>query len=91
MTGAAAKPPVLQLDVIVCGYDGLDVLKGISLTVHAGEFVTVVGPNGHGKSTLLKTISGLVPLRGGQISIDGRRLSGKPHETAMLGVAHVPQ
>ncbi|RWQ71447.1 MAG: ABC transporter ATP-binding protein [Mesorhizobium sp.] len=91
MMSAAAKPPVLQLDAIVSGYDGLEVLKGISLTVRAGEFVTVVGPNGHGKSTLLKTISGLVPLRGGQISIDGQRLSGKPHETAMLGVAHVPQ
>lgn len=88
---AATLPPVLSLQNIVSGYGGLDILKGISLDVGAGEFVTVVGPNGHGKSTLLKTISGLVPLRAGSISIDGTEVTGKPHTVAGLGVAHVPQ
>lgn len=86
-----ATPPVLAIEGVVSGYDGLEVLKGISLSVNAGEFVTVVGPNGHGKSTLLKTISGLVPLRAGEIRIDGQKMTGKPHEMAALGIAHVPQ
>lgn len=85
------RPPVLSLNQVVSGYGGLDVLKGISLDVGDGEFVTVVGPNGHGKSTLLKTISGLVPLRQGTIGIDGRTVTGRPHAVAALGVAHVPQ
>ena len=88
---AATLPPVLSLKNIVSGYGGLDILKGISLDVGTGEFFTVVGPNGHGKSTLLKTISGLVPLRAGSISIDGTEVTGKPHTVAGLGVAHVPQ
>lgn len=85
------RPPVLSLNQVVSGYGGLDVLKGISLDVGDGEFVTVVGPNGHGKSTLLKTISGLVPLRQGTIGIDGQTVTGRPHTVAALGVAHVPQ
>lgn len=83
--------PVLQLSNVVSGYDGLEILKGISLDVHAGEFVTVVGPNGHGKSTLLKTISGLVALRSGEIRIDGTVLRDSAYRTAALGIAHVPQ
>lgn len=90
MTGPA-KPPVLSLSNVVSGYKELDVLKGISFDVFAGEFVTVVGPNGHGKSTLLKTISGLVPLKRGSISISGGPTLAKPHAVAALGVAHVPQ
>ncbi|MFM2278200.1 MAG: hypothetical protein RLZZ444_431 [Pseudomonadota bacterium] len=87
----AVKPPVLSLSNVVSGYRGLDVLKGVSFDVAAGEFITVVGPNGHGKSTLLKTISGLVPTKQGSISINGAPLPSKPHAVAALGVAHVPQ
>lgn len=87
----AQSPSVLSLDNVVSGYDQLKVLKGVSFDVAAGEFVTVVGPNGHGKSTLLKTISGLVPLRGGAIRINGNAITGQPHSIAALGVAHVPQ
>ncbi|MGO8080422.1 ABC transporter ATP-binding protein [Rhizobium ruizarguesonis] len=86
-----ARPPVLSLHNVVSGYNEFTVLKGVSFDVAAGELVTVVGPNGHGKSTLLKTISGLVPLKGGSISIDGRPTLTKPHAVAALGVAHVPQ
>jgi branched-chain amino acid transport system ATP-binding protein len=86
-----ARAIVLALDGVVSGYDGLDILKGISFTVEAGRLVTVVGPNGHGKSTLLKTISGLVALRKGKIAVNGHPIGTKPHAIAALGVAHVPQ
>ncbi|UPA27511.1 ABC transporter ATP-binding protein [Shinella oryzae] len=88
---ASTQPPVLSLSNVVSGYKGLQVLKGISFDIAAGDFVTVVGPNGHGKSTLLKTISGLVPLTSGAIRINGEPAPGKPHAVAGLGVAHVPQ
>lgn len=88
---SAAKPPVLSLKNVVSGYRELTVLKGISFDIAQGEFITVVGPNGHGKSTLLKTISGLVPLKAGSISINGGETLTKPHAVAALGVAHVPQ
>jgi branched-chain amino acid transport system ATP-binding protein len=84
-------PPVLSLDNVISGYKELQVLKGVSFDVRAGEFVTVVGPNGHGKTTLLRTISGLVPLRGGSIRINGQPAPAKPHAVAALGIAHVPQ
>jgi len=83
--------PVLRLANVVSGYRELTVLKGISFDVMAGDFITVVGPNGHGKSTLLKTISGLVPLKAGDISINGAPTTDKPHAIAAMGVAHVPQ
>jgi branched-chain amino acid transport system ATP-binding protein len=83
--------PLLQLQNVVSGYDGVTVLKGISFDVGKGEFITVVGPNGHGKSTLLKTISGLVPLRSGAILTSGTPLSGEAHRIAAFGIAHVPQ
>jgi branched-chain amino acid transport system ATP-binding protein len=88
---ASAKPPVLSLSNVFSGYKGLQVLKGISFDIAAGDFVTVVGPNGHGKSTLLKTISGLVPLTSGAIRINGEPAPAKPHTIAGVGVAHVPQ
>ncbi|MBL0374305.1 ABC transporter ATP-binding protein [Rhizobium sp. KVB221] len=88
---SSGKPPVLSLRNVVSGYRELTVLKGISFDIAAGEFITVVGPNGHGKSTLLKTISGIVPLKGGTISINGGEAIAKPHAIAALGVAHVPQ
>jgi branched-chain amino acid transport system ATP-binding protein len=83
--------PLLQLDNVRSGYDGVTVLKGVGFDIRRGEFVTVVGPNGHGKSTLLKTISGLVPLRGGSIRLNGAPLPGEASRIAALGVAHVPQ
>ncbi|MEI5678262.1 MULTISPECIES: ABC transporter ATP-binding protein [unclassified Mesorhizobium] len=87
----AAKPPLLRLANVVSGYSELKVLKGISFDIEAGDFITVIGPNGHGKSTLLKTISGLVPLTSGTISINGGPTLAKPHAIAALGIAHVPQ
>jgi branched-chain amino acid transport system ATP-binding protein len=88
MTGT----PRLGIEDLVTGYDGRDVLNGVSLTLAPGELVTVVGPNGHGKTTLLRAISGLLPTRRGRISLDGRVISGLPaHRVAAAGVVHVPQ
>jgi len=83
---------MLELKDISAGYGGVDVIRGIDLTVRAGEIVTLVGANGAGKSTLVKTISGLVPARSGTITFDGRRIETASTATRMrLGIAHVPE
>jgi branched-chain amino acid transport system ATP-binding protein len=84
--------PALALDGVVAGYAGPPVLTGLSLVVETGRLITVVGPNGHGKTTLLKAISGLVSLRAGSIALDGVSIGGLPPDViATRGVAHVPQ
>lgn len=86
------ETPALVLTGITSGYAGPAVLTDVSLTVGRGQLITVVGPNGHGKTTLLKTISGLVRLRGGSIALEGEPLAGlAPDVIAARGVAHVPQ
>lgn len=57
-------------------YDDFHVLHGVSLSVRQGEAVGVVGANGHGKSTLLKAIAGLIPIRSGEVVLDGSRIDG---------------
>jgi len=87
-TGAAA----LDVQDVVVGYGGGDVLRGVSLTVPEGGITCVVGPNGAGKSTLLATISGLLRPRLGQVRLHGERLTGKsPRQILELGVVQVPQ
>ncbi|UGY03455.1 ABC transporter ATP-binding protein [Bradyrhizobium quebecense] len=87
-----SNPPCLVVNGLVTGYDGRNVLTGVSLSLNSGELVTVVGPNGHGKTTLLRTISGLLPVRKGSVSLNGRTISGLPaHRVAAGGVIHVPQ
>ncbi|MGH2526897.1 MAG: ABC transporter ATP-binding protein, partial [Actinomycetota bacterium] len=67
-------------------------LEGVDLSVRSGELVVVIGPNGHGKTTLLRTISGLVPATGGEITFDGERIDGdRPERIAMSGLVHIPQ
>ncbi|SFH63636.1 ABC transporter ATP-binding protein [Albimonas pacifica] len=88
-TGAAVA---LALKDVRAGYGGPDVLKGVSLEVPRGCIVTVVGPNGHGKSTLLRTVSGLTRLRGGRILALGAEIQDHAaHRRAAAGIAHVPQ
>ncbi|UGY23416.1 ABC transporter ATP-binding protein [Bradyrhizobium septentrionale] len=87
-----SSAPCLVVNGLVTGYDGRNVLTGVSLSLNAGELVTVVGPNGHGKTTLLRAISGLLPVRKGSVSLNGRVISGLPaHRVAAGGVIHVPQ
>src|SRR5262249_57544596 len=69
-----------------------EALHGISLRVDAGSIVTLIGANGAGKSTTLRTISGLLAPTAGRITFEGRPIHGRPpHEILALGVGHVPE
>jgi branched-chain amino acid transport system ATP-binding protein len=83
---------LLRLDAVSAGYHGQDVLRAISLSVEAGRLVAIVGPNGHGKTTLLRTISGLIRPTGGSIFLGGRRIDRlRPDQIVAAGIVHVPQ
>jgi branched-chain amino acid transport system ATP-binding protein len=83
---------VLQLDNVYAGYDGGDVLKGVDLLVEKGGITCIVGPNGGGKSTVLRTISGLIKPRLGAIRFEGHSIVGlKPQRILALGIVQVPQ
>jgi branched-chain amino acid transport system ATP-binding protein len=73
-------------------YGASHILRGVDFTVGRGETIGLMGRNGMGKSTLLKSIVGLVPPRGGSVAIMGRPMAGRPpYEVARLGVAYVPE
>ena len=83
---------MLTLKSVQAGYGRLPVLKGISLHVHPGEVVTLIGGNGAGKTTTLRTICGLLPPRKGTIEFDGRDLTRlAPERIVALGLALVPE
>jgi branched-chain amino acid transport system ATP-binding protein len=84
--------PLLRLDDVRSGYGETEVLHGVSIHVHEGETVVILGPNGHGKTTLLRTISGLLPLRSGEIHFAEARLNGRsPDAIVGQGIIHIPQ
>ena len=73
-------------------YGPIHAVKGVSFEVSEGEIVTLIGANGAGKSTTLKTVSGLMRSRGGSIEFMGRSISSTaPHKIVELGIAHVPE
>jgi branched-chain amino acid transport system ATP-binding protein len=83
---------LLNLKGVHSGYGRLKILRGINLDVPQGGVVALLGGNGTGKSTLLKTVSGLVPVMEGSIEFDGRVISGlKPHEIVRSGLVQVTQ
>lgn len=83
---------MLEVRNLHAAYGQTRVLEGVDLTVGSGELVVVIGPNGHGKTTLLRAISGLVPPTGGQVTFDGERIDGeRPERIAMRGLVHIPQ
>jgi branched-chain amino acid transport system ATP-binding protein len=83
---------MLNVENLSFSYDDLPVLWDVSLEVHEGEIVTVVGTNGSGKSTLLKNISRLVPRGAGRITFEGVDLAGlEAHEVVELGIVQVPE
>lgn len=74
------------------GYAGRRVLHDLDLTVREGQCVVVIGPNGHGKTTLLRAISGLLPDIGGEISLAGASLRAKSADAIVAaGIVHIPQ
>jgi branched-chain amino acid transport system ATP-binding protein len=88
----AKSGTALEVKGLEAGYGKIQVLWGIDFTVQQGEFVTVIGANGAGKTTLLRTISGLIPLRGGSMRALGHDLAGRSAAaTVKLGVGHVPE
>lgn len=90
--GVRATAPVFQLKGVHTFYGAIEALKGISVDVYEGEIVTLIGANGAGKSTTLKTISGLLTPRKGEILFYGEKISGlKVHEVAKRRVVHVPE
>jgi branched-chain amino acid transport system ATP-binding protein len=83
---------MLEVRNLRAAYGETRVLEGVDLSVRSGELVVVIGPNGHGKTTLLRTISGLIPATGGEITFDGERIDGdRPERIAMRGLVHIPQ
>jgi branched-chain amino acid transport system ATP-binding protein len=83
---------VLKLDGVIAAYDDVTCLHGVSLEVRRGEIVTLIGANGAGKSTTLKTVSGLLAPRAGTIEFDGRLIVGRsPDAIVALGLVQVPE
>jgi len=72
-------------------YGKAEALRGVSLQIDEGEVVSIIGANGAGKTTVLRTISGLKRPTSGEIRFQGKRIDGKPaHQVAKLGIAHIP-
>jgi branched-chain amino acid transport system ATP-binding protein len=83
---------MLSVDNLTSPYGRIEVLHGISLAIHAGEIATLIGANGAGKTTLLRAISGVQPISGGDIRLEGRSIAGLPsHARVALGISHVPE
>lgn len=84
--------PLLEVRSIHAGYYGRSVLRDVSLSVDEGSVVGIIGPNGHGKTTLLHSISGLIPISAGEIRFAGASLKGRSVESIVgLGIVHIPQ
>ena len=84
--------PMLKIDDINVYYGAIHALKGISLEVDEGEIVTLIGANGAGKSTTLRTISGLLKPKTGAIDFQGQDIAGVPaHEIVKRGISQVPE
>lgn len=83
---------MLEVKDLHAGYGGSAVLHGVNLRVDDGEAVVMLGPNGHGKTTLLKVISGMIKPSQGSVTFNGRELTTlPPDEIVGLGVTHIPQ
>src|SRR5207302_6646793 len=82
----------LEVRDLLVAYGEIRAVKGISLSVAAGEIVALLGSNGAGKTTTLKTVSGLLAPRAGEILLAGESLRGMPpHLIVRKGIAHVPE
>ncbi len=87
-----AAMPLLEVEGLTSGYHRQAVLRDLTFDVNQGAAVGIIGPNGHGKTTLLRTISGLIPLMSGDIRLEGNALKGtQPEKIVEKGVVHIPQ
>jgi branched-chain amino acid transport system ATP-binding protein len=83
---------MLKITDLVVNYGAIEALHGLSFTVNEGEIVTLIGANGAGKSTILKTISGLLKPKGGKVEFMGKNITAAlPHKIVELGLVQVPE
>ncbi|MGH7951226.1 MAG: ATP-binding cassette domain-containing protein, partial [Limisphaerales bacterium] len=83
---------MLEIKNLSVSYGAINALHGVSLSVPDGKIVTLIGANGAGKTTALKTISGLLKPKSGGIFYDGKMISGlSPHQIVRHGISHVPE
>ena len=89
---SSAALPLLELNNVTAFYGDLQALFGVTLKIHAGEIVTLIGSNGAGKTTLLRVISGVKHAASGGVGFDGYNVTRHPaHRMVALGVSHVPE
>ena len=83
---------MLSVDHLEVRYGGIFAVRDVSFDLALGECLALIGANGAGKSSTLRAISGLAPVTGGRVVLDGVEISGRPaHEIARLGIGHVPE
>lgn len=83
---------LLEIDDLHVAYGKVEAVKGVSFSVEAGQVVTLIGTNGAGKTSTMRTLSGLLKPAAGQVLFDGERIDGRPaHEIVALGLAHSPE
>ncbi|MFO0561308.1 MAG: ATP-binding cassette domain-containing protein [Polyangiales bacterium] len=88
----AKSEPLLKIENLQVAYGGIKAVKGISLEVHKGELVALIGANGAGKTSTLKAIARVLPWKGGKVTFDGRDLSTvAPHQLVPMGMALSPE
>ena len=86
------KEVILQLDDLSVSYGNIAAVQHLSMTVYAGEIVTLIGSNGAGKSTTLRTISGLLRPKSGDVVYEGKKINGIPgHDVVKLGISQSPE
>jgi branched-chain amino acid transport system ATP-binding protein len=89
---AANPTALLELDKVRTFYGRIEAVKGLSITVNEGEIVTLIGANGAGKSTTLRSIQGLTKAKAGTIRFAGKEIqNAPPHEIVKMGIAHSPE
>ena len=83
---------MLKLNNVHTCYGNIKALKGISIEIEQGEIVTLIGANGAGKTTTLMSISGIVPIRDGEVVFEGKSISRMaPNDIVALGICQVPE
>ena len=83
---------LLKIKDLVVTYDGAEAVKGVNINVEEGSITTFIGANGAGKSSILRSISGLKKINSGEIWFKENRIDGiKPHKIVKLGIGHVPE
>jgi urea ABC transporter ATP-binding protein UrtE len=87
-----SPPAFLEVRGLHAGYGSIPILHGIDFTIARGEFVGILGHNGMGKTTLLKTLMGLLPASAGEVCLQGRTITRlRPHQRNRAGIGYVPQ